>query len=136
MPKAPRGAISARDDEDELTKLVAGEEGHVEGASGPQGGAQEGVERARAPTPRAARNSHVEADGDEAEGGEVPTDFAHPALREQRPIWVAADVLGVGAAEVRAMRAEGVEATLRGARMDGDGSVDVWEGPGDEEEGK
>ena len=60
-----------------------------------------------------------------------PTDFLHPALRNpQRPIWVAADPLGLGLAEVKAMREEGIEATVGGARLEENGSVIVW-GVGD-----
>lgn len=148
MPKAPEGAVVEKD-------LGAGadvEEEYEGGGerrgqeSGKDGGIGAAPERARAPTPRAVRNSRVDADDDDDESDEGPmaitkaeregpTDFAHPALRSgQRVIWVAEDVIGVSGVEVRAMRAEGVKATMRGAYMDGEGNVDVVGGPEDEED--
>ncbi|KAI0347544.1 DUF221-domain-containing protein, partial [Trametopsis cervina] len=53
-------------------------------------------------------------------------DFAHPASVASPPIvWIPQDVLGLGEAETAACESVGVRASMRGARMDGKGRVDV-----------
>ncbi|KAF8532450.1 hypothetical protein JB92DRAFT_2688545 [Gautieria morchelliformis] len=67
--------------------------------------------------------------------------FTHPAIgTPQRPIWVAADSLGIGLSEVKELHTHGIRASVGGARMDAKGNVEVWSvGEGDregEEEGE
>ncbi|KAF8468753.1 hypothetical protein JB92DRAFT_2838508 [Gautieria morchelliformis] len=46
--------------------------------------------------------------------------------RPQRPIWIAADSLGIGLSEVKEMCADGIRPSVGGARMDAKGNVEVW----------
>lgn len=57
---------------------------------------------------------------------QTPTDFEHPAVREPlRPIWMAADPLGLGNSEAEVMTAGGIQASTTHATVDEDCNVQV-----------
>ncbi|GJJ15005.1 hypothetical protein Clacol_009277 [Clathrus columnatus] len=65
---------------------------------------------------------------------QAPTDFEHPAVREPlRPIWMAADPLGLGNSEAEIMTASGIPASTIHATIDEECNVEVdGRPPGDE----
>lgn len=64
---------------------------------------------------------------DEQEG---PKEFYHPAsVDSQIPIWIPRDELGLGEEEERVCRERGVEASTKGAVMDGKGHVEISQPP-------
>lgn len=65
---------------------------------------------------------------------QAPTDFEHPAVRKQiRPIWVAADPLGIGNSEAEIMTASGIPASTIHATIDEECNVEVdGRPPGDD----
>ncbi|KDQ58424.1 hypothetical protein JAAARDRAFT_667496 [Jaapia argillacea MUCL 33604] len=59
--------------------------------------------------------------------------FDHPAAADpQRTIWLPRDILGLGVEEAEVMRERGIDVSLEGAGMDGEGRVDVESAPPDE----
>lgn len=78
------------------------------------------------PPPLSHKSSSVQAI-DEQEG---PKEFYHPASVDmQRPVWIPRDELGLGEEEERFCRERGIEASMKGAVMDGKGNVRISEGP-------
>lgn len=56
----------------------------------------------------------------------APTDFNHPATVEpQRPIWIPRDELGLADAEAQAMRAEGIDVSMKDAEMNEKGKIAI-----------
>ncbi|KZT25738.1 DUF221-domain-containing protein [Neolentinus lepideus HHB14362 ss-1] len=86
------------------------------------------------PSPTSQYDAHeAELRREPVQQDDGPKEFDHPAAVEpQRTIWMPRDEMGLGEAEAAADRERGIDVSMEGAVMDGQGHVDVTAPPPEE----